>query len=75
MFVLYLRFVVLIISFNRKTSSRRTYFTVRLLEPRHLEELIQSQRFLKVLFCKWTDNIQGLTMQPDLSGNIPQIRG
>ena len=24
-------------------------------------------------FCKWTNNIQGLTMEPDLSGNNPQI--
>ena len=62
---------------------------VRLLEPEHLEEDYPITIFLKTkdsqdVFCKWTNKIQGSTMQPlkilkpfeltyNLSGNSPQI--
>ena len=54
--------------------------TVRTLKPGHLEEDVQSQRFLKtnyqdsqVFFCKETNKIQGSTIQPSKTGNCPQI--
>ena len=54
--------------------------TVRTLKPGHLEQDVQSQRFLKtnsqdsqVFFCKETNEIQGSTIQPLKTGNCPQI--
>ena len=54
--------------------------TFRTLKPGHLEEDVQSQRFLKtnsqdsqVFFRKETNKIEGSTIQPLKTGNCPQI--